>query len=139
MDLLTPSNIVFLIGIIGTVFGVYNLFHKPQQDLEKKQIVFDKDISNKATILAQKEMENKADLLSQQVKLTNETNEKKFTELGLRLDNSTKDTQKEIHDLDIKLEVFTSSQTVRNEEISKSLMKLFTILEERLPGPLIKK
>ena len=73
--LLTPSNIMFVLGLIGVIIGAYKAIFSPTEDIEKKQAVNDERDKSKATVLAQKEMENKAALLEQQVKLAFEANE----------------------------------------------------------------
>lgn len=120
--LLTTQNIVFALGIIGVIFSVYNSYKKPQDDLEIKQVVANKDLDNKATILAQKEMENKASLLAQQVVLQKETYDKKFGEMSIRLDG-----------VDAKLNDLILTSNVWHLDITKTLTKLATIIEERLP------
>lgn len=128
-EILTPSNIMFVIGIIGTIFGIYNVFHKPQEELETKQAVGEERDKNKATLLAQKEMENKTSLLDQQVKLERESNEKKFAEFGKRLDDSFLLASNHIHTVDVKVD----SLTVEVGSLKNEIVKLSTILEERLP------
>lgn len=38
LEILTPSNIVFILGIIGTIFTVYNYFKNPQIKTEQDAI-----------------------------------------------------------------------------------------------------
>lgn len=126
MQSIDASDIGFILGIlgiIGIIFAVYNSFRKPQEDLEVKQVVANKDLDNKATILAQKEMENKASLLAQQVVLQKETYDKKFAEMGVRLDT-----------LDTKLNELIITSNVWHLDITKTLTKLSTIIEERIPA-----
>lgn len=127
--LLTPSNITFFIGLAGTIFAVFMFFRKPQEDLETKQAVFDERDKSKATVLAQKEMENKAIVLAQQVQWEKEANEKKFTEFGLRLDTALNLAQNHIHSIDVKVD----NLAVLVGVMDKSLTKLFTIVDERMP------
>lgn len=121
-SILTTGNIMFAIGIIGVIFTIYNSYRKPQDDLEIKQVVANKDLDNKATILAQKEMENKASLLAQQVVLQKETYDKKFAEMSVRLDG-----------VDAKLNDLILTSNDWHLEISKTLTQLTTIVQERLP------
>jgi uncharacterized protein YpmB len=38
LEILTPSNIVFILGIIGTIFTIYSYFKNPQIKTEKDAI-----------------------------------------------------------------------------------------------------
>jgi SMC interacting uncharacterized protein involved in chromosome segregation len=133
--ILTVPNIVFVIGILGTIFAVYFHFKKPQEDSEIKQVITDKDLSTKATILAQKEAEGKASLLAQQVEWEKIANEKKFTEFGLRLDNSMLLATNHIHTLDVKVDKLSEEVNCMKNEMSNQITKLCTIIEERVPRP----
>jgi len=128
-DLLTPANIMFAIGILSVIFTVFNYFRNPQESLEKKQALADKDISGKASVLAQKEVENKAALLAQQVTSEKELNEKKFLEFGGRLDKAFELAQNHIHTVDTKVDSLVSVVNTMSNEITK----LSTIIEERIP------
>ena len=129
MPELSPSNITFLIGILGTLFGVYHYFKNPQTALEKTQAVNEERDKGKSTILAQKETEAKATLLAQQVQWEKEANEKKFIELGERINNAFTLAQNHIHTIDTKVDTMVSSVNSLNIKIAQ----LTTIVEERLP------
>ena len=126
---LTIPNIVFGIGILGTIFAVYFHFKKPQEDSEIKQVITDKDLSTKATILAQKEVENKATLLAQQVEWEKIANEKKFTEFNLRLNDSMLLAANHIHTVDIKVDKLAENVAC----MSIVIQQLTTIIDERIP------
>jgi len=128
-QLITPGNITFAIGIVGIIFTIYNYFRKPQEDMEKKQLLVDKEIDSKATILAQKEMENKAALLDQQVKLERELNEKKFADMGCRLDTAMTVAQNHIHTVDTKVDGLIKTINQMSNEVTR----IGTIIEERIP------
>ena len=127
-ELITPSNILFALGILGVIFTVFNYFRNPQEDLEKKQLITDKDLSSKATILAQKEAEGKAGLLAQQVQWEKEANEKKFVEFGLRLDSAMTIAQNHIHTVDVKVDTLIGTVASMSNEITR----LSTIIDERI-------
>ncbi len=120
--LLTTSNITFALGIIGILFAVYNSYRKPQEEIETNQALTKKDVDNKATILAQKEMENKASLLEQQVKLAYEANEKKFQEMGVRIDGVM-----------TKVDNLVLTSSTWHLDISNKIVELTTIISERIP------
>jgi len=128
-EIITPANIVFAIGIITMLFSVFLFFRRPQEDMELKQAVASKDIDSKATVLAQKEMENKAALLDQQVKLERESNEKKFAEIGVRLDQAFALAQNHIHTLDTKQDAMAANLNTLTTHVEK----LATIIDERIP------
>lgn len=126
---ITVPNIMFAMGTVGTIFAIYFRFRKPTEDLEKNQIITDKDLGTKATILAQKEVENKATLLAQQVEWEKQANEKKFSEFGLRLDNSILLAANHIHTVDVKVDKLGENIGGMSIEIAR----LTTIIEERIP------
>ena len=126
---ITLSTIAIVIGLFGTVFGVYHYFRNPTEDLEKKQIGTEKDIANKATILAQKEVENKTTLLAQQVEWEKQANEKRFTEFNVRLTESINLAQNHIHTVDVKVDKLIEQINLQNVCIGK----LTTIIDERIP------
>lgn len=121
-SLITPGNITFVIGILGVIFAIYNSYRKPQEDLETNQALTKKDVDNKATVLAQKEMENKASLLEQQVKLAYEANEKKFQEMGARIDGVM-----------VKVDNLVMTSSTWHLDISNKIVELTTIISERIP------
>lgn len=126
---LTTSNVTFAIGIIGVIFTVFFYFRKPQEDLELKQAVTSKDIDSKATVLAAKEMESKAALLAQQVQIERDSNEKKFNDIGIRIDQAFALAQNHLHTLDTKQDAMTANLTTLTIHVEK----LSVILDERLP------
>lgn len=130
--ILTPSNITFFIGIVSVIFSVYLYFKKPQDKLELDQALIGKDLGDRATVLQQKEAEKKAELLAQQVRQEKEANEKKFLELGILLKDSLTLAQNHIHTIDTKVDGIS----VRMNDIEKGLVKLGTIIEERIPKKL---
>ncbi len=123
--MLTPEILSYIIGIVGlggVIFSIWNAVKKPTDDLEIKQVVANKDLDNKATILAQKEMENKASLLAQQVVLQKETYDKKFAEMSVRLDS-----------IDAKVNDLIATSNIWHLDITKILTTLSTIIDERIP------
>ncbi|MCK9370755.1 hypothetical protein M0R04_12670 [Candidatus Dojkabacteria bacterium] len=132
-EILTTSNILFTLTILGVIFSIYRSYRTPQEELDKKMAVGDaiseKELSTKATILAQKEAEGKAGLLAQQVQWEKEANEKKFTEFGIRLDASLALAQNHIHTVDVKVD----NLTIEVSSLKNEIIKLSTIMSERLP------
>lgn len=126
--LLTTSNITFVLAMLAIIFTVYNYFRNPQEDLEKKQAVTDKEIGNKATLLAQKEAEGKATLLAQQVEWEKVANQTRFAEFGKRLDDSMLLAANHIHTVDVKIDTLIGTVGTMSNEITK----LATIIDERV-------
>jgi len=119
--ILTPTNIMFVLGLLGILFTVYNHFKKPQEDNDINKVVTEKDLGTKATILAQKEAEGKALLLQQQVITEKEFNSKKFIEIGERFNNT-----------DHKIEDLINSVNNMNLNLSKELMRIGTLVGQHL-------
>lgn len=128
--ILTPANITFFIGILSVIFSVFLYFKKPQDKIELEQALTDKEVSSKATVLAQKEMENKANILAQQVQWEKEANEKKFVEMGLKIDSTMTLAQNHIHSIDVKVDNLATVVGVMNN----LLTKVITIIDERIPS-----
>jgi len=126
---LTPSNIMFGIGIIGTIFTVYNYFRNPQIKNEEEHIRTEEQIKDKASLLSQKEVENKAGVLAEQFKWFMEANQQKFAEMGTRLDNAFTLASNHTHTVDVKVDKLVEVVTMMGNEITK----LSTIIEERIP------
>jgi len=127
--ILTPGNIMFAIGLLGVIFSVFFYFRKPQETLEKKQIIAEETLKDKATILSQKEAEGKANVLAQQFQWEKEANEKKFNEFSLRLDSAMTLAQNHIHSVNLKCDELLKSVNILTIQITR----IGTILEERLP------
>ena len=134
MNNITPEDIIAIIGVLGIIGAVFLYFHNPQEDLKERQIQADEELGNKATILAQKEMENKAALLAQQVDSEKTLNEKKFMEMNARLDSATISLQKDIRDVELKMDTLAISSTNFHFDMSNRMTELSTILKERLPA-----
>lgn len=91
---------------MGTVFTVYNYFRNPQIKSEKEDALF-----------------------SQRIKLEKEDYERRFKDLSDRLDGSYKLAQNHIHTVDTKVDILDKSI----QEMGKSIVRLATIIEERIP------
>lgn len=131
---LTLENITFVIAILAALFSVYNYFRKPQEQLEKRQALADKDIGDRATLLAAQEMETKALLLAQQVESEKVLNEKKFNEMTGNLNAAIAGLQKNIHDVDTKVDGLIASYGLWHLDVSNRITELSTIIRERLPA-----
>jgi len=126
----TLSLILQIATVLGLIFGVFLYFRKPQEDMETKQALTDKDMTNKATVLAQKELESKALVLAEQVKSKNEENERRFNDMGIRLDTAMTVAQNHIHSVDLKVDELMKTTNI----MCNKLTELSTVINERMPA-----
>jgi len=105
---LTPSNIMFAIGIIGIIFSVFFYFQKPQIDEQQK-----------------------AALLAQQVISNNENVERRFADMGGNIKDAMTLAENHIHTVDVKVDKIGDNLNT----FSRELVRLSTIIEERIPNP----
>lgn len=116
-EIITPSNIMFAIGIIGTIFAIYKSYHNPQVDLDKKVAV------------DQSEVDGKAKLLAQQLQWTIEGNEKRFADVQGSIKEAFLLAQNHTHTVDVKVDKLIEL----TGEMGKEITRLATIIEERIP------
>lgn len=116
-DLLTPSNIMFAIGIIGLIFTIWNKVKDPQTYLDKR------------TAVEREEVEGQATLLAQQLNWEKESNEKRFAEMSARLTESITLAQNHIHTVDVKADKVLEGLN----SLSLRVTELSTIINERIP------
>jgi len=126
----TLSLILQIATVLGLIFGVFLYFRKPQEDIETKQALTDKDMTSKATILAQKELESKTLVLAEQVKSKNEENERRFNDMGIRLDTAMTVAQNHIHSVDLKVDELMKTTNI----MCNKLTELSTVINERMPA-----
>jgi hypothetical protein len=105
-NLLTIPNVVFALGIIGTIFTVYNYFKDPQISGEKKDA-----------------------LLAQQVQWQIEGTERRFKEIQESFNGLLLQSNNHIHTVETKVDAQTCTIAAMGIEIAK----LTTIIEERIP------
>ena len=120
-SLITPSNILFTLGIFGTVFGIYKMFHDPQVTLDKQQDMDKLEVDNKATVLEER------------AKWDRDQYEKRFTDMGIRLDSAFALAQNHTHTVDVKVDTLITSVNSMNLQLTNSITKLETIINERIP------
>ena len=128
-DLLTQSNVMFVLGLLAIMFSVYHYFKNPQEELETKQALTDKDLSNKATLLAQKEVENKAVIIAQQLQWTIEYNDKRFLEIQTNIKEAFSLAQNHSNEALAGIKELT----VVVNSMGNSITRLSTIIDERIP------
>lgn len=122
LTLITPSNIMFIIGIIGMIFTVYRYFDNPREALDKRQS------------LTEVEVDNKTDTINQQMQWQSQSADRRFSEMQQNIKDSTAMAQNHIHTLDTKLEALSGTVNSMNLQITAELTKLSTIISERIPG-----
>lgn len=132
--------VLFGITIISVLFAVWSKVKDPQDKLtnnqsldalatEKDKLLAEKDLGTKATILQQKEAENKATLLAEQVKWDKEGNEKKFIDMGNNIKEAFAIAQNHINTIETEVK----NQTLMINSMGNNLVKLETIINERIP------
>lgn len=104
--LLTPSNIMFSLGIIGILFSVYRYFKEPQIDGDKTTA-----------------------LLAQQVKAQNEAVAQRFKDMQDSFNGLLLQSNNHVHTLDTKVDNLTTTVSLMRSDI----VRLSTIIEERIP------
>ena len=132
-ELITTSNIVFALGILGVIFSVYNYFRSPQELLERKQLVAEEDLKDKATILSQKEVENKAELLARQVQWDKDANAVKFKEMQDNFYLLLKQSDNHLHTIEENLNKHIVDNNSANLVNATNFTKIFTLIDERIP------
>lgn len=105
-ELITPSNIMFSLGIIGTLFTIFNYFNNPQKNSEKNDA-----------------------LLDQRVQWDKDSNDKRFAEMGERMTSALTLAQNHIHTVDTKVDSVIHALGLLSNEVTK----LATIIDERVP------
>ena len=106
-ELLTPSNIMFGLGILGIIFSVFNYFRNPQIAEDKK-----------------------ASLLAQQVQWSTEAVDRRFKDMQESFQQLILQSNNHIHTVDTKVESLNTAVGAMGIEIAK----LSTIIEERIPA-----
>lgn len=119
--LLTPSNIVFSLGIIGMIFGIYKMFHDPQVALDKQQD------------LDKQESDSQQKILGFQLTADRAATDRRFSEMMQRMDTALTLAQNHTHTVDVKVDSLTGVVNAMNIEITKEMTRLGTIIEERFP------
>jgi len=103
---LTPNNIMFALGLIGIMFGVYHYFKNPQVNADKKDA-----------------------LLAQQVQWQIEGTERRFKEIQESFQSLLLQSNNHIHTVDTKV----TDLAVKVSSVEIAIAKLGTIIEERIP------
>lgn len=119
--LLTPSNITFVIGLVGIAFTIFLYFKNPQTALEQK------------TAVEEKETEGRMGLLVKQLEWEKEASEKRFKDMAERLDAAFGLAQNHIHTVDEKITGYIEVSNKWHLEVSNQLTRLETIIGERIP------
>ena len=118
-ELISPAHISFVIGIIGTIFGVYHYFKNPQVDMDKRQAVSEREINGKAVLLAE------------QVKWEREANDKRFLDMQANIKESHLLASNHIHTVDVKVDALVGVVNNMNLNLSTKITELVTKIEER--------
>ena len=102
----TPSNITFIIGLIGVIFTVYQYFKNPQIAGDKKDA-----------------------LLAQQVQWQIEVTERRFKDIQENFNGLLTNQNNHLHTVEVRVEELYKTVC----SIEENIVKLSTIIEERIP------
>jgi Fe2+ transport system protein FeoA len=92
------------------IFAVYRYFRDPQVTDDKR-----------------------ASLLAQQVQWEKELTEKRFTEMGIRIDTALTLAQNHTHTVDVKVDGLTAMVNAMNLNLTNKITELSAIINERIP------
>lgn len=120
-SLFTPQNILSGIALLGTAFSIFLYFKDPQNALDKRQAV------------SEKESEGVARILEQRVQWEKESTENRFADMGTRMDTALSLAQNHTHTVDVKVDGLTILVNTMNLKLSTQIERLGTIIEERIP------
>jgi len=123
------SLIISLLTLLGIIFAAYFYFKNPQDRLEKKQLINEERDKGKATVVEQKEVEGKAAILAKQFEWFMDVNNKKFEDMGKRLDEAFLLASNHTNTVDTKVDKLIQSSNLMSNEITR----MATIIEERIP------
>ena len=105
-NLVTAPNITFAVGMLSILFSVYNYFRNPQIKSEKNDEVMDL-----------------------KMKWSLEASDKRFAEIQTSVREAFSLAQNHTHSVETKVDVLR----VTVETMGKDIVKLATIIEERMP------
>lgn len=117
---LTPESLSYILGflgLIGIIFSVFNYFRNPQEALDKREALNQKDADGKAMLLAQQFQQEK------------EAVERRFSDMGNRLESAMTLAQNHIHTVDTKVDGLISDIGRMSNEVTR----LTTVIDERIP------
>lgn len=104
------QTISYIVGFLGIVFAVYLYFRNPQEKLDKD-----------------------ASILEQRVQWEKESNEKRFSDMGIRMDNALTLAQNHTHTVDVKVDGLIGSVNTMNLQLTNAITRLETTINERIP------
>jgi hypothetical protein len=122
--ILDAQNLSYILGISGLggiIFTIYDHFKNPQESLEKRQEVSEEEIKGKDELLAQK------------IEWEKQLMDKRFVDMGERFTENTTITQNHMRIVDMKVETLTNVINTMNLHLNNQIVRLKTIIEERLP------
>jgi len=103
---MTPSNIMFALGLLGVLFSVYHYFRNPQIKADKTDA-----------------------LLAQKIQWDKEGNERRFAEIQDNIKDAFSLAQNHTHSVELKVDELTKDVKI----LSGKIIELATIISERIP------
>lgn len=113
--------VAMVLSIFGAVFGIFNYFKKPQENIDIKQAQLESDFKGKYEILKE-HLEWEKDMNNDRFGVLNEN----YNKL-LRLN------QNHTHTIDVKVDALKNEIALMRTEFSSKICTLSTIIEERIP------
>ena len=105
-EIITQSNITFVIAILAVLFGVYHYFKNPQIKSDKEDALFE-----------------------QKMNYMTDANERRFQSMQENFKDLVLQSNNHIHTVDVKVENLSGVISTMGQEI----VQLRTIIEERIP------
>lgn len=105
-SILTPANIMFVLGLLGVLFGIFRYFRDPQVEAEKTDA-----------------------LMKQQMEWQTSATEKRFQTMQESYNALLLQSNNHIHTVDTKVDKLNEAMI----EMGKHVVQLRTIIEERIP------
>lgn len=116
--------VTIILSAGGVIFAVYNRIRNPQVRLDKRQTTFDKEQA-----VHDKAEEGRALVLAQQLQWEKENNNQRFQEITKTMNSCNELAYNHVHTIDVKVENLTKVVS----EMGGSIIKLTTIIDERIP------
>jgi len=105
-SLLTPSNIMFVLGLLAIMFSIFRYFREPQEKAEKTDALMD-----------------------QQMRWTSDATENRFKSMQESFNSLLLQSNNHIHTVETKVDRLHEGMGVLGQEV----VKLATIIDERIP------
>lgn len=121
LDAQNVSYLLGLAGLGGIVFSIYKQISTPQNALDKRQALLETEVNGDTKLIEEKVLWEK------------EATDRRFGEMSKHMSDSLALAQNHIHTVDTKVDTLSNAVNTMNLNLSSQIMKLGTIIEERIP------